>query len=212
MVQIPAQHINSVGGALVITPFGGAIGGLGNNTPEWNINAAFPLPASGAPSWWIDCADWQLTRQPIFDDVTDTGSYGAVNRDQTAEDWSLQANIIVDQRFPPDMIIRYGYPYNGVGLTKNVPTSLIGLGFNLGVRIALIQGCGVNYPVDAYLDFFWCPSAKLAQNGPIIDANNKKEVRMPIAGVGNARIFKMPAEYNNWLDYATHLSNRGQVF
>ncbi len=214
MTQIAGQFINSVGGMIVVTPFGGQTGQPGNRQPEWTNNTSPVIPSPGN-SVFLDAADWQLHRKPIYDDTTNTGSYGAVNRDITAEDWEMTGNIIVDQNRPPDMLLRYGFfAGKAIGGANNpvVSGGNSQFGFNLGVRIILIQGCGTNYPSDLTLDFFWSPSAKIGPNGPIIDAGNKKDVRMPIMAVGNARIFKLPAEVNLALDYNTHLEGRGQVY
>jgi hypothetical protein len=200
--QIPGQYINSVGGVLIITGF------QGTTTPEWtDVNT---LPADGGPSYWLDCLDWRLKIEAIFDDVTGTGSYGAVNRDQTAEDCQAEANVVVDQRYPPDMLVKYGFLAGKGSQVVNAGNSQFG--FNLGVRAIFVQGCGTNYPSDKYLDWYWCPSVKLFMRGPVIDAGNKKDVRMPLGIRANARVFKMPAEYNVWTDYRAHLVLRGQTF
>ena len=214
--QIPGQFISSVGGVLIVGPFGGIGGGSGRNTNTMiggGVNPGSsctpPLPATNLVTW-IDCQNWALNRIPIFDDVTGTGSYGGVNRDQTAEDWSANASIVLDQNIPVDMLLKYG-----VTVKKGTPIASTGHSqfyFNLGVELILVQGCGTNYPSNYSVDFYYCPSAKLSQNGPIIDAGNKKDVRMNVTMVGNARIFKMPAECNVLADYIAALILRGQVF
>ena len=213
MAQIAGQFITSEGGLIGFCPFGGAIGANGNQTPEFTPGASCAPPDTNHAAYF-DVADWTLTVHSFFDDVTHTGSYGAQSMEKTCEGFTLDANVIVDIRYPPDMLAKFGYPF-----VSGTPVPLAGAAYpsnyalNLGCRMTLLQGSGYNYPVDLKaLDFWYCPSVKIASVVPTIDANNKKMVRMAISVQGNARIFKMPAEFNALNDYITHLINRGQTF
>jgi hypothetical protein len=206
MTQIPGQFISSVGGLVGFAPY------AGNRTPDWGSGVP-AAPPSASQVTYLDVADWQLQITPFFDDTTNTGSYGAQNMDLVAEGFQAVMNVIVDQNRPPDMLAKYG-----VFTTKASPVSFNTISqyeFNLGTRLTLIQGAGANYPYDpnnVNQDFWWCPSVKRAQVTPIIDANAKKMVRMRITVQGNARIFKLPAEYQVLADYITHLASWNQVF
>lgn len=214
--QIPGQFINSVGGALIVGPYGGIGGGAGRNTSTMIGAGINPgnncVPPAAVPNQvtWIDCTDWTLGIAPIYDEVTGTYSYGGVNRDKTAEDWGARANVVLDQRYPVDMLLKYGVIVGkGNALASTGGSQFY---FNSGVELILVQGCGTNYPSNQTIDFYYCPSAKLSVNGPGIDAGNKKDVRYSVSIVGNARIFKLPAECNVLADYLGALAARGQVW
>ena len=213
MAQIAGQFITSVGGLVGFCPFGGSIGANGNRTVEFTPSATCAPPSTTSANYF-DAADWNVTINAFFDDVTNTGSYGAQSIERTCEGFSAEINVITDIRYPPDMLAKYGYPFvSGTPVPLATAPYPSNYAFNLGCRMTLIEGSGYNYPVDGQaLNFWYCPSVKISSATPIIDANNKKMVRMSIKVEGNARIFKLPAEFNALNDYITHLANRGQVF
>lgn len=205
--QIAGSFITSVGGMIMFAPF------QGNTTPEFSGNGSSgppALPYTG-PGGYLDAANWRLNITTFLDDTTHTGSYGAQSMDRAAEGFTMSAEIIVQQTSPPDMLAKYGVFYQK---GNTVPSSSVSqYGFNLGTRMLLIQGAGVNYPADNQaVDFWYAPSCKVEMDEPVIDANNKKMVRMAVRVRGNSRIFKLPAEAVLFTDYVTHLQNRGQVF
>ena len=208
MANIAGNFITSVGGYVGFCPW------LGNTTPEWTVGGGGPVPPTTSVVNGVqifDVADWELETIPFFDDTTHTGSYGAQSIDKVAEGFTATINAIVDQRYPPDMYAKYGFGFQNGTL---VPANLApGFDFNLGTRMTLVVGAGVSSPADGLqVDFYWCPSVKVATVRPTIDANNKKMVRMRVDVVGNAKLFKLPAEYQVFLGYQTHLQGRGSTF
>lgn len=215
---IAGLKVTSVGGLVGFWPY------QGNDTPEWG--AGDPVVPTAEQTNYLDCAVWDLETTPFFDDVTDTGSYGAQVLDKAAEGFQATVDVIYDLRYPPDMMAKYGaQPNVGQAFADNgaqVDSAHSQFCFNLGVRMTLIQGAGVNYPsgdplgiglgAAQMVDFYWSPSVKIAVSKPVIDANNKKMVRQRIQVAGASRIFKLPAEALACRDYLKFLQNRGKVF
>jgi hypothetical protein len=175
---ISGQFISSFGGVLVFAPY------QGTRTPE-----------AASTRIYVDCKNWSLNIKSYLDDTTHTGSFGGQSVEKTGESWTFAASIIWDIRNPPDMIQKYQ------GLAPD-------LNFNKGCRMAFVLGSDQNYPNDVSATYYFAPSVKVLSQTPIIDANSKKMVAIDIAGVGNSRIFKLPAEQALLTAYNTHLATR----
>ena len=189
-IPIGGAFISSFGGILGFQPFQGLLPGVG---------APPPTPFQTL----LDVERWELAKEPVIDDTTHTGSYGALGSDITCVPWRLAAELLWDIYKPPNFLAANG------GLFAAAAA------FNAGYQFWAYLGSGANYPLSAGAHYYFCPSVKTRLVATIIDAAGKKMVRARIDVLGNAPVFALggPLTEQGLLDnYIFHCQSRNWVW
>lgn len=147
--------------------------------PSVNGTQTVPSVATG-----LDVSHWALNRLYRNEEVTHSGSFGAILRRRVGLDYQFRANVpwMIDN--PPDVLLESG---NSVSLCL-----WFGAALSYPNEPGILSNVGRS-PINKRRCYF-SPSALLDRAVTITDSTGTKIIRQEVEGSGNSLVFLLPDE------------------
>jgi hypothetical protein len=175
-------------------PGGFLIAGIGGFVNVQGVVGPNGSYVPGAVPVRLHVGRWAVNRIYRNEEVTHSGSYGAILRRRVGLDYQFRAEIPFDLRTPPDMLLESG---NSVALTfwmgasESYPTDRAE--YNVASAISVMKRrC------------YWTPSALLDVATPVCDSTGTRIIRYDVQGSGNSLMFMLPDEIDQARAYLAY--------